>query len=104
MAGVPIPEYEMYWRTEAQSLRDQYKNLTKEYPDAEGSITQAYNIIKDIIALADCTPACVGNSKAWNDIAENAKNDKAALRGVLKGKRLFSALCGVYSVALCEFK
>jgi hypothetical protein len=32
------------------------------------------------------------------------KNDKAALRVVLKGKRLFSALCGIYSVALCEFK
>jgi hypothetical protein len=29
---------------------------------------------------------------------------KSALRGVLKGKRLFSALCGVYSVALGEFK
>jgi hypothetical protein len=39
MAGVPIPEYEKYWQTEGQSLREQYKNLIQEYPDAEGSIT-----------------------------------------------------------------
>jgi hypothetical protein len=104
MAGVPVPDYEKYWQTEGQSLKDEYKSLIKEYPDAEGSMTQAYNIINDIITLAGCTPVSIGNSKAWNDIAENAKNDKAALRGVLKGKRQFSALCGIYSVALCEFK
>jgi hypothetical protein len=104
MAGVPIPEYEKYWQSERQSLREQYKNLIQAYPDAESSIPREYKTINDITALAGCTPASVGNSKSWNDIADNAKNDKAALRGVLRGKRLFSALCGIYSVALCEFK
>jgi hypothetical protein len=42
MSWVPIPEYEIYWQTEGQSLRDQYKNLNKEFPDAEGSKTQVY--------------------------------------------------------------
>jgi pyrroline-5-carboxylate reductase len=59
MAGVPTPEYEKYWQSEGQSLRDQYKNLIQEYPDAESSITQVYNTINDITALAGCTPAYV---------------------------------------------
>jgi hypothetical protein len=86
MAGVPTPEYEKYWQTEAQSLREQCKNLIQEYPDAEGSIIHVYNIINDIIAIAACTPASVGNSEAWNDMAENAKKRQGCSTRGFEGK------------------
>jgi hypothetical protein len=58
-----------------KSLRDEYENVIKEYLDTEGSVTQVNIIINDIISLVGCTPAFVGNSKAWNDIVESAKKN-----------------------------
>jgi hypothetical protein len=44
-----------------------------------------YNIINDIIAIAACTPASVGHSKAWNDMAENEKKKEKKTRLLYAG-------------------
>jgi hypothetical protein len=65
---------------------------------------ESHKVLGDIVALAGCTPASIGESKAWSDIVKATKGDRTEFCRVLSGKQLFSALYGMYSVALNDLK
>jgi len=104
MAGVPVSEFEKHWQHECQCLKEEYKDIIKLHPDAADTIEQVYKVLGDIVALAGCTPASVGESEAWSHIVKATKVDRTEFCRVLSGKQLFSALYGMYSVALNDLK
>jgi hypothetical protein len=104
MAGVPVSEFEKHWQHESQCLKEEYKDIMKLYPDAADTIGQVYKVLGDIVALADCTPVSIGESEAWSHIVKGTKVDGTEFCKVLSGKQLFSALYGMYSVALNDLK
>jgi hypothetical protein len=68
----------------------------KGNPDAEGSVKQVAKVLGDIVSLAGCTPANVGESKAWAGVVERAIQDRITFCKHLKGKQLFNAVYGTY--------
>jgi hypothetical protein len=74
------------------------------HPDAADIIGQVYKVLGDIVALAGCTPASIGESEAWCHIVQGTKVDRTEFCKVLSGKQPFSALYGMYSVALNDLK
>jgi hypothetical protein len=104
MASVTEHEFERQWNPEHDSLRQEYKNLVSKYPDASNIIKQVIKVLNDIVSLAKCTPVCVGESESWQSVVNCAMQDRVNLCQVLKGKSLFRALSGVYTVTLSELK
>jgi hypothetical protein len=104
MADMPVSQSERYWQKEYKSLRDEYRDIVEKYPDAQGIIRQVSRVLSDIVSLAGCTPAYVGESRAWSSIVESTELDRIAFCKALKGKQLFNALYGTYSVALSDVK
>jgi hypothetical protein len=101
---VPVSEFKRYWQKQYKSLRVEYRDIVEKYPDAQGIIHQVSRVLCDIVALAGCTPAHVGESRAWSSIVESTELDRIAFCKALKGKQLFNALYGTYSVALSDLK
>jgi hypothetical protein len=104
MASITDHEFERQWDSEHDSLRQEYKNLVCKYPDASDIIKQVIKVLSDIVSLAKCTPVCVGKSESWQSVVNCAMQDRVNLCQVLKGKSLFRALYGVYTVTLSELK
>jgi hypothetical protein len=104
MVGVTVSEFEKHWQHECQCLKEEYKDIIKLHPDAADTIGQVYKVLGDIVALAGCTPASIGESEAWSHIVKTTKVDMTEFCKVLSGKQLFSALYGMYSVALNDLK
>jgi hypothetical protein len=104
MADMPVANFEKHWQHELNSLREEYKDIVKDNPDEEGSVKQVAKVLGDIVSLAGCTPANVGESKAWAGVVESAIQDRITFCKHLKGKQLFNALYGTYTVALNELK
>jgi hypothetical protein len=75
-----------------------YKDIANMYPDATPSIQQLLKVLCDIEKLAYSTPTSVGESKEWAAIISSAENNREDYCKVLKGKTLFSALYGTYTV------
>jgi hypothetical protein len=58
----------------------------------------------DISCLAGCAPTMLGFSGKWTVIVTGAMQDRQKLCKGLKGKKLFSALCGIYTGVLDHLK
>ena len=99
-----MAEYEEFWKNEYESLGCESKDLIKESPEAKDVIQRVLKTLSDIVSLASCTPKEVGHSDEWAQIADTAQEDRANLCQILKGKRLFSALYGVYCLTLANLK
>jgi hypothetical protein len=104
MAGATVPGYQVFWAERRASLQSEYKELIKQYPDADTQYRQLYETICSIEDMAGCTPATVGESTQWTAIVNAAEDNRASYCKALSGKVLFSALHGPYTVALKELK
>jgi hypothetical protein len=63
-----------------------------------------HKLLRDIEALAGCTPAAVGESEEWAAVVRSAEDNRENYSLALQGKTLYSALCGTYTVTLNDFK
>jgi hypothetical protein len=97
MASAQRPAYEQFWLREYNSLQSEYKDIINKYPDAD-------KVLGDIVSLAGCTPSNIGTCSEWSRIVDSAKESRIGLCKCLKGKSLFSALYGTYSVTLSDLK
>jgi hypothetical protein len=61
-------------------------------------------VLCSIEVLASCTPASVGDSEEWAAVVSSAEDNRESYCKVLRGKTLFSALYGTYTVTLNELK
>jgi hypothetical protein len=104
MAGIPVTAYEEFWLHEVNSLQSEYKDIVAEHPDAAHVMEQVHKVLGDIVCLAGCAPATVGMSKQWAAVVKSAEQDRRQLCNALKGKLLFSALYGTYTVTLGNLK
>jgi hypothetical protein len=99
-----MAEYDRYWKNEYESLRYESKYQIAEAPDAKDVIQCVLKTLSDIVSLASCTPTKVGQGKEWSRIVDTAQEDRTKLCEALRGKRLFSALYGVYCLTLANLK
>jgi hypothetical protein len=90
MAAVPVKTYKQFWIDKRLSLNTQYKDLASTYPVAAPSIQQLLKVL--------CVS--VGESKEWADVISLAEVNREDNCKVLKGKTLFSAVYGMYTVTL----
>jgi hypothetical protein len=98
MAEVTEPGFRKYWRQKLSSLKSQCHHITNKYPDAASVVQQVYKVLSVIEILGKCTPAKVGESSEWTSIVSNAEENRANFCKILKGKPLFSALYGIYTL------
>jgi hypothetical protein len=103
MAGTRVTEYELYWLHEVNPFHSEYKEIVAEYQDAAPVIEQVHKIC-DIVSLAGCITSNVGKGEEWKSIVESAEQDRRQLCDTLRGKFLFSALYGTYTVTLSNLK
>jgi hypothetical protein len=103
MAGVPVPAYQQFWVDKWSSLKNEHKALVSKYPDAAASRKQLFKVLCNLEDLASYTPLSVGQSEEWAAITSSAENREIFCK-VLRGKTLFSALYGTYTVTLNELK
>jgi hypothetical protein len=82
----------------------EYTETMKRHPDADAVMKKLHALLVDISRLAGCTPAAVGKRTNWMLITQNAVETRKNLHQHLKGKALYSALCGVYTEVLHELK
>jgi hypothetical protein len=99
-----VTAHEQFWLQEIKNLQTSYKSIVAKYPDADDVLQQVYKVLCDLVSLAGCTPASVGESEKWVRTVDAAKNDKASLAKIPKGKNLYSALYGTYTVTRKELK
>jgi hypothetical protein len=101
-----MADYEEFWTNEYEALRCESKDIVTKSPEAGDVIQRVLKTLSDIVSLASCTPKKVGHGEEWAQIADAAQEDRANLCKILKGKRLFSALYGVYCLTLanCQLK
>jgi len=104
MAGVPAPEYEVYWQNKSEAPREAYKEVMASHPQAKAAVVKTYEIITEIARLAGCTPKEIGESYEWANIVKKAETSRASLCATLEGETLFSALYGVYMMAFMDLK
>jgi hypothetical protein len=104
MAGVPVPAYQKLWVDKRASLKNAYKGLTATHPDAVPFMHQLLQVQCDIEGIAGLTSASVGESKEWAAIVDSEEENHESYFQALRGKPLFSALYGTYTVTLNELK
>jgi hypothetical protein len=104
MAGRPVPGYHQYWTDMRASLKTAHKELLKSHPDATASMEQLFKVLCDIEDVASFTPAKVGESEEWAAIVRSAEDNRESFCQALKGKPLFNALHGTYTVSLHAMK
>jgi hypothetical protein len=68
---------------------------TRQYPDAASSVRQLLKVLCDIENLASNKPVSIGESEQWAAIMSSETYCKA-----LRGKPLYSALYGAYTMTL----
>jgi hypothetical protein len=99
-----VATHEQFWLQEVKNLQTSCKGIIANYPDSDGVLQQVYKVLGDLVSLAGCTSTNVGESEQWVHTVNAAKNDKISFSKILKGKSLYSALYGTYTVALSELK
>jgi hypothetical protein len=104
MAGVPVPAYQQFWTEKRSTLKTAYSEIVDKHPDAAASMNQLYKVLCEIEDLASFTPAPVGESGEWAAIVSSAEDNRENHCKALRGKPLFSALYGTYTVTLNELK
>jgi hypothetical protein len=87
-----------------QALQSQYQQLVSEFPDADEQLKELLQVLRDIENVAGCTPASAGDRDKWSSIVSEAVKTDQNYCQVLTGKNLFSALHGIYTVALLKLK
>jgi hypothetical protein len=102
MADIPVPRYQAFW-TDTRN-KSEYQQLIGQFPDADAQLKQLLKVFRDIEEMARCTPASVGESEQWSSIVSTAEENRQNFCKVVNGKNLFSALYGMYTVALYELK
>jgi hypothetical protein len=73
-----------------------------QFPDADVQLKQLFKLLCDIEDVAGYTPASVGDSQECSSIVTAAEEDQVNFCKALTGKTLFSALYGMYTVALID--
>jgi hypothetical protein len=73
-------------------------------PDAAASIKQLFKVLCDLEDLASYTPLSVGQSEEWASLTSSAEENRENFCKALRGKSLFSALYGTYTVMMNELK
>jgi hypothetical protein len=104
MAGVPTPAYHNFWTDKRSSLKTELIEIIGTHPDAAAPMQQLYQVSCQIEDLASYTPASVGESEEWAAIVSSAEDNSESYCNALRGKLLFSALYGTYTVTLNELK
>jgi hypothetical protein len=99
-----VATHEQFWLQEVKNLQISYKGIIAKHPDSDGVLQQVYKELGDLVSLAGCTSTNAGQSEQWVHIVNAAIADKISLAKILKGKSLYSALYGTYTVALSELK
>jgi hypothetical protein len=97
MAGVPVPAYQHFGWTSGS-------RLVSKNPDAAASIKQFFKVLCDLEDLASYTPLSVGQSEEWASLTSSAEENRKNFCKALRGKSLFSALYGTYTVTMNELK
>jgi hypothetical protein len=104
MACVPVPVYQQFWADKRSSLQKENKDILRQYPDAASSVKQLFKVLCELEDLSSFTPLSVGQSEEWAAITSSAEENRENFCKVLRGKTLFSALYGIYTVTLNELK
>jgi hypothetical protein len=104
MANVPVPGIRKYWRQKLASLIFEAHAITDKYPEAVAVVQEIHKVLSDIELLAGCTPAKVGESSEWTSVVSSVEENRANICKAVDGKRLCSALYGMYTVTLNELK
>jgi hypothetical protein len=104
MADIPVPGCQAFWTDTCNKLKLEYQQLIGQFPDTDTQLKQLFKVICDIEEMARYTPALVGESEQWSSIVSMVEENRQNFCKVLNGKNLFSALYGMYTVALQELK
>jgi hypothetical protein len=67
-------------------------------------VKQLFKVLCDFEDVERYTPALVGDSEQWSSIVSAAEENRQSFCKALSGKTLFSALYGMYTVALQKLK
>jgi hypothetical protein len=82
------------------ALKSEYQTLVQQYPEADAQMKQLLQVMGDIEDVARHIPASVGESAEWSAIVNTVEENGASYCKGLRGKPLFSALYGTYTVTL----
>jgi hypothetical protein len=104
MAGIPVPTYQQFWTEKRSALKTEYKDIVSADPDVSAPMHQLFRVLCDIEDVASFTPSSVGESEEWAAIVSAAEDNRESFCVALRGKPLFSALYGTYTVTLNELK
>jgi hypothetical protein len=99
-----VTSHEFFWLQEVNNLQIAYKKIIAKYSDADSVLQQVYKVLGYILRLACCTSTSDGESEMWIRAVDTANNDKISLTKILRGKSLYSALYGTYTMTLSELK
>jgi predicted ArsR family transcriptional regulator len=102
MVDIPVPRYHSLLTDTYNKLKSEYQQLIGQFSDADAQLKQLFKVIRDIEEMARYTPASVGESEQLLFIVSTGEENRQNFCKVLKGKNLFSALYGTYTVALHE--
>jgi hypothetical protein len=86
------------------ALKTEYKAIINRDPDAAPCMQQLFKVLCYIEDLASSTLASVGVSVKWAAIVRLDEDNREIYSKALRGKALFSALYGTYTVILNELK
>jgi hypothetical protein len=104
MAGAPVPTYQQFWADKRASLKTASKGIIAEHPDAAASLLQVFKVLCDIEGVAGFTPTSFGDSAEWAAIVSSVEDNRESYCQVQRGKPLFSALYGTYTVTINDLK
>jgi hypothetical protein len=99
IADIPVRRYQAFWIDKRKALKTEYKRLLNQSPDADAQLKQLFKVLCDE-DVAGYTPASVGDSDQWSSIVNTAEGNRRNFCKALGGKTLYSALYGMYTVAL----
>jgi hypothetical protein len=86
------------------ALKSEYQTLVQQYPKADAQLKQLLQVVGDIEDVARHIPAFVGESVESSAIVNAAEENGVSSCKGLRGKTLFTALYGTYTVTLQELK
>jgi hypothetical protein len=104
MAKASTPGYQAFWTNKRAALQSVYQAQKDQTPDEDAQYRQLLKVLCEIEDTASFTPGTVGESPEWASIVDSAEENAATFCKALSGKPLFSALHGIYTVALGELK
>jgi hypothetical protein len=104
MAGVPVPAYQQFWMDKRSSLENKSQSIMDKCPDGAPAMKLLFKLVCDIEGLSRFTPAPVGQSGEWTATVSSAEESCKEYCKSLRGKAMFGALYGTYTVTLNDPK